>query len=326
MYIQLGTRTASCTAKSSEATIASPTNESPINLAKNRKRFLPNETLSSNLPCVMSRKKLKKKKIIHREVDPRFSALTADRHELYQLSVQDVEPTLELFQDVYTSRNEASPMKLREDFCGTAFMSANWTISHPDRTAVGIDIDANTLDWGREHNLSTLGDDAARVTLIEQDVRSCPATDFDIVAAFNFSYCVFHQRADLLSYFRHARDSLAEGGFFILDLHGGPDAQFILEEPKNMGEFDYVWEQELFDPINNRTVCHIHFHFRDGTKMKRAFTYDWRHWSLPELKDILSDAGFDKVETWWDDDDDVIRIKESAVNTEAWLAYLVAWK
>ena len=275
----------------------------------------------------MSRKKLKKKRHnIYRKVEPRYSAPTADRHDLYQQSVQDVEPTLELFERVWGSRNEGVPLRLREDFCGTAFMSANWVASREDRTAVGLDNDEPTLQWGRDHNLEPIGEAASRVKLMAKDVRTDVGSDFDIVAAYNFSYCVFHERRDLVEYFRRAREALGEGGYFILDLHGGPDAQFVLEEPKNMGDFDYVWDQESYDPINNRTVCHIHFQFHDGTKMKNAFTYDWRHWSLPELRDALLDAGFGSVETWWDDDDDVIRIKESATNTEAWVAYLVAWK
>ncbi len=276
----------------------------------------------------MSRKKLKKKKRPQPRgpVVPRYSAPTADRHDLYQESVQDTEPTIDLFETVFATRSERSPTRLREDFCGTGFMSANWVRSRPERTAMGTDNDRETLDWGLAHNIEPLGEDRSRVELIEQDVRFFAGDTFDIVAALNFSYCVFHQRSQLVEYFRATREALGDDGFFVIDLHGGPDAQFSLEEPKDMGEFDYVWEQESFDPINNRTVCHIHFHFRDGTRMKRAFTYDWRHWSLPELRDAMYDAGFASVETWWDDEDDMIRKKDSAINTEAWVAYLVAWK
>ena len=274
----------------------------------------------------MSRKKLKKKNFVPRQVEPRFSAPTADRHDLYQISVQDSKTTIDLIDNVIKTRRDGTALKLREDFCGTALLCADWVCSYPARTAVGVDIDRSTLDWGAKHNIETLDNDAARVELIEKDVKESSGSDFDVIAALNFSYSEFHDRTQLVAYLKTARAVLCDDGFLLLDLHGGPDAQFMLEAPRDMGDFEYVWEQESFDPINNRTVCHIHFHFHDGTRMERAFSYDWRLWSLPELRDAMVDAGFAKVETWWDDQDDVIRPLKSTVNTEAWIAYLVGWK
>ncbi len=274
----------------------------------------------------MSRKKIKKKYLAPSQVEPRFSAPTADRHDLYQISVQDSKTTMDLIDNVIKTRRAGSALRLREDFCGTALLCADWIRSDPERTAVGVDIDRSTLDWGTKHNIETLGDDAARVELMEKDVKESMGSDFDVIAALNFSYCEFHDRTQLVAYLKSARAALGVDGFFLLDLHGGPDAQFMLEAPRDMENFDYVWEQESFDPINNRTVCHIHFHFHDGTRMKRAFSYDWRLWSLPELRDAMIDAGFVRVDTWWDDNDDVIRPLKSTVNTEAWIAYLVGWK
>ena len=275
----------------------------------------------------MTRKKITRKKNFGtRQVEPRFSALSADRHDLYQISVQDSKSTMDLIDSVLKTTRGGTALRLREDFCGTALLCADWVRSEPERTAVGVDIDRSTLDWGAKHNIEPLGDSAARVELVETDVKEGMGSDFDVIAALNFSYCEFHERTQLVSYLKSARAALCDDGFLLLDLHGGPDAQFMLEAPRDMGDFRYVWEQESFDPINNRTICHIHFHFHDGTRMERAFSYNWRLWSLPELRDAMVDAGFSRVDTWWDDHDDVIRPLKSTTNTEAWIAFLVGWK
>ena len=66
--------------------------------------------------------------------------------------------------------------------------------------------------------------------------------------------------------------------------------------------------------------------------MEEAFVYDWRLWNLTELRDILSDAGFEKVEVYWEGADEEgegdgdFKLSHSEENEEAWIAYLVAWK
>ncbi len=255
-----------------------------------------------------------------------MTAATADPLKLYEASVQCTEATIDFIDDVFKNKSLAPPMRLREDFCGTARLCGDWVSSHPERTAVGLDIDAPTIDWARVHNIEPLGEAATRVELRNQDVLAITDGDFDVVAAFNFSYWVFQQRAVLKQYFEAVRTALRPGGDFVMDLHGGPDSQFILEEDTRYDGFTYVWDQESFDPINNRVVCHIHFKFPDRTKLEKAFTYDWRIWSLPELRDLLDEVGFNNVETWWDGEDDVIRPAISALNLESWIAYLVAWR
>ena len=65
-------------------------------------------------------------------------------------------------------------VSLREDFCGTALLAAEWVKSR-DRRAVGVDLDREVLAWGRGHNLTRLGARAAAVRLLHQDVRArCP--------------------------------------------------------------------------------------------------------------------------------------------------------
>ena len=59
-----------------------------------------------------------------------------------------------------------------------------------------------------------------------------------------------------------------------------------------------------FNPINNHCTFAIHFK-RDGEKKrKEVFVYDWRMWTMSELRDILIEAGFSKTVAYWEGDDD----------------------
>ena len=53
------------------------------------------------------------------------------------------------------------------------------------------------------------------------------------------------------------------------------------------GDFIYRWEQAKFDAFSHDFQCFIHFLFPDGSKIYRAFSYDWRLWMAPELRDLL---------------------------------------
>jgi SAM-dependent methyltransferase len=258
----------------------------------------------------------------------RFTAATADPLDLYERSVQDTAITIGLIDEIYRAQHGRLALTLREDFCGTAVLCADWVISHPARAAVGLDIDRPTLEWARTHNVPRAADADGRLRLIERDVLAGTTDEtFDVVAALNFSYFTFHDRRTLVDYFRSVRTALDDGGFLLLDLHGGPDSQFKLEETTDYDEFDYVWEQEVFDPINNKAICHIHYRFPDGSELRNAFTYDWRVWSIPELRDALTEAGYSGVDVWWEGhEDDDPRPATSAENLEAWVAYLAAWR
>ena len=103
----------------------------------------------------------------------------------------------------------------------------------------------------------------------------------------------------LRSYFASVRDSLGDDGILFMDSFGGYDAYREIEEKTRHKGFTYVWEQASFDPISGHMVCHIHFHFNDGSKLKNAFTYEWRLYSLPEIREILLEAGFANVTFYW---------------------------
>jgi SAM-dependent methyltransferase len=244
-------------------------------------------------------------------------ASQADIHTLYQASVQSPEADCELFAEIYEQLRGVAPKLLREDFCGTALLSTTWCLADPSHRAIGVDLDAPTLAWARARNIEPhaelIGD---RLQLVEADVLEIADLEAaDIIAALNFSFCIFKQRHALARYFERAYQGLAEGGVLFLEMFGGTKAIDTDEEIRELDGFTYLWEQESFNPITNDILCHIHFEFPDGSKIERAFTYRWRLWSIPELRDLLYEAGFRNVRIYWekveepdedeeDDDDD----------------------
>ena len=263
----------------------------------------------------------------------RTLAQQADRHALYQESVQDPPVDVALVRRLFRKHYGRDPRVLREDFCGTAAMACAWVAAHRENRAFGVDLDPDPLEWGLRHNVSKLSDaQARRVKLLEGDVRKVSHTRVDVTVAFNFSYFVFQRRNDLIEYFRKARSTLRRQGIFVLDLYGGPESQRCLTETREHDHFDYVWDQDLFDPIQQHAVNHIHFEFPDGSRLPRAFTYDWRLWSIPELREALMDAGFRRTEAYWertdhasDEGSGVYYQTERASDDPAWVTYLSAF-
>jgi cyclopropane fatty-acyl-phospholipid synthase-like methyltransferase len=265
------------------------------------------------------------------------------RHYLYSAAVQSAEADLKFFRRVYKRSNGRSFHRLREDFCGTAVLACDWVRRGAKHEAWGVDLDRKTLDWGRKRYLPRLGERSSRLHLLCEDVRKTTAPKVDLVAALNFSYSVFKTREGLGDYFRQVRRSLDDGGVFVLDAWGGQEAMGEeVDKRKVEAEtafdgtkipaFTYVWEQARFNPIDHDILCHIHFRLRDGTKLKRAFTYDWRLWTLPELRELLEEAGFESSEVYtegWDDDEDeadgVFRRRSYFENQEGWVAYVVGY-
>lgn len=263
------------------------------------------------------------------QAKPRFTAKTADKHDLYQRSVQDADAESAFIERVYKQLRGRAPQTLREDFCGTALLTATWVKRGAERRGIGVDLDPSVLAWGREHNIAPLGDAAERVKLYCQDVRDKVPEKVDVVGAFNFSYWIFFTREEMKNYFSHVRRGLNKDGVFLLDAYGGWESEEpMLEERAIPGGFTYVWDQDRFDPITHRIRNYIHFHFKDGTKLERAFTYDWRYWTLPELTELLGEAGYSDVRVYWDTSDDdeheAYKPRKQADNQPGWLAYITA--
>jgi SAM-dependent methyltransferase len=259
----------------------------------------------------------------------------ADRHELYEQSVQNVEHEIEFLQDTFRDLRGRTAYSFREDFCGTASASCQWVKQGDEFQAIGVDIDPSVLEWGRKNRVGRLPPaDQARVSLIESDVLTVETPPVDALAAFNFSYWIFDTRDKMRAYFRRAYDALKDDGIFFVDLFGGPEAQEeTREKTKHKDEgFTYIWDQAEFHPVTNYMRCHIHFKFRDGSRLKKAFTYEWRLWSAPEIRELLVEAGFRKATLYWEGEDEdgegngEFTPDERGEADLAWIAYIVAEK
>ena len=256
-------------------------------------------------------------------------ASRADRYDLYQRAVQDPEPEIRFIQRVYKRARGRAALSFKEDFCATAHLATAWVKGHRARTAIGVDLSAEPLDWGREHVLAQVSEEVrSRVTLIQANVLDVVEPKVDVVGAFNFSYLIFKRRSELVTYFKRAYESLNDEGVFICDLFGGTDAiGTIVESRKVKGGFTYVWEHADYNPISHELLCHIHFQFRDGSEIREAFTYDWRLWSIPEVRECLEEAGFRTTQVFWDPtDEDEYRLTEKEENQLGWLVYITAIK
>jgi SAM-dependent methyltransferase len=266
---------------------------------------------------------------------PRYTAATADKYELYQRAVQSPEVDVAFLARIFRRERGRDALHLREDFCGTGLVSAHWVRQGERHTAEGFDIDPDPVAWGLAHNVDggARGEPDAheRLALHLKDVREPGARAYDLRIALNFSYWVFKTRSELVEYFRAARESLVRDGVFVVDLYGGPDATEPMEETRRCRGFTYVWKQREFFPGTADYACDIVFRFRDRSEMT-AFRYRWRLWSLTELRDALYDAGFARVDSYFEGTnsrgggDGNFRRGVRGENCAAWLAYLAALK
>ena len=263
----------------------------------------------------------------------RSLAARADPHALYEASVQAPEGDIEFFLRAFRRHFRRTPALLREDFCGTAYLAATWVNGGRRRRAIGVDLDEATLDWGRRRHLEPMtASTRRRIQLVCDDVREVTRPKADLICALNFSYCTFKTRRDLGAYMRTVYRGLRREGLFVCELYGGTEAVVPIEERREVDDFTYVWEQASYDPISNETLCYIHFEFADGSKLERAFTYDWRLWTIPELRELLAEAGFRRSEVYWEETDEdgdgtgEFRRTESEENQEGYIAYIVGVK
>lgn len=265
------------------------------------------------------------------------------KFDLYQQSVQSPRGDISYLQKFFLMYvGGRRPLHLQEDFCGTALLSSEWLRSDSRRTAVGLDLDLEALNWCLENNICKIGCDGySRISLFHGNVlhprkahmvnhkaqdlncqkvymetpqlyrvadASVEASSAmekaslpprDIICAFNYSCCCLQRRVDLVRYFKHALDALSKkGGIFVMDLYGGTSSEHKLRLQRKFSNFTYVWEQAEFDIISRRT--RISLHFQRGKKwiFRHAFSYDWRLWSLPEIRECMEEAGFESIHFW----------------------------
>jgi hypothetical protein len=257
-----------------------------------------------------------------------------ERYRYYEKSVQSADFDVVFFQKMYRSLfGIKEHLVLREDFCGTGLVACEWTKLDPQYKSYGLDLDEKPLTYGKTHHLPKLSDkQKERVHFLQQDV--CKVTSFksDIIVAMNFSYFIFKQRQQLLSYFKAAKKSLNEKGVFILDAFGGTQCFKKHVDRVEHKQFIYYWDCDSFNPIDHHCMYYIHFKDKKtGKKWNKAFTYDWRMWTLMEIQDLLREAQFNHVDVMWEgekkDGSGNGKFEKTLLteNCDSWVCYLLAY-
>ncbi len=266
-------------------------------------------------------------------------AQIADPHDLYQKSVQSPDNDMEFLSDYFREYTGKTLRHFREDFCGTAYLSAYFVSQHEKNRALGVDLDWPTLNWGTKHNISALTpDQQQRVSLVNANVLDVHQPRVQMIAALNFSYMVFLDRPTLLQYLTNVKESLRPGGLLVMDIWGGSESQVLQEErreienseDKQIGDFIFTWDQDTFDPFTHFYTTRIHFSFSDGSEIRNAFVYYWRLWTIPEVTELMADAGFQDIHVLWEGTDPATQEgtatyerAEKGDADQAWIAYLV---
>lgn len=260
------------------------------------------------------------------------------KYDLYEEAVQAPEFEIEFIQKAARVFGIPRPHRLKEDFCGTFYLSSEWVKSNPKNTSTALDLDPVPLAYGAQKHFAALSpDQQRRLDPRRQDVRRPVLKNFDVNYAGNFSYFLFQDRAELKRYFQAVYRSLRLGGIFLFDVVGGseirdPNLERTRKRHPVHGAFTYVWELKRFDILTHRAEYAIHFQLPGGKWMKNAFRYDWRNWSLPELREVLKECGFGRIEVFCEgetrsgDGDGVFRPVKSDKESASWIAIIVAQK
>lgn len=256
----------------------------------------------------------------------------ADKHICYEESVQCVESEIDFVDTTFLKIRKRLARTLREDFCGTTNTSCEWVSRRKTNKAVCVDLDEDVLDWGKTNKISKLSiDQQKRITILNDNVLTVKTDKVDIVLAMNFSYWILQERKLTIEYFKKIYNTLVKDGIFFVDAYGGYEAfQELVEKTKNKN-FTYIWDQHRYNPITGIAKNYIHFKFKDGSKINKAFTYEWRVWTMPEILEMLTEAGFKPTVYWEQADEDGegsgVFIPETEGDADAgWIAYVVAEK
>lgn len=256
-----------------------------------------------------------------------------DKYDYYRRAVQAPDVDVRFIRDTFKKLKGIEARTLREDFCGTFSICCEWVKLNKQHQAFGIDLDPEPILYGTTNYLPKLNvSQRDRVKVQKDNVLSPDLPHTDIVCAMNFSHYVFKSRELMRSYFKNCFATLNSGGLLLVDSFGGSQCQESNEDIIVHKGFRYFWEQASFDPISNEAVFHIHFK-RDGEKKRdKVFSYDWRMWTIPELRELMLEAGFRKTHVYWEgttksgSGNGIFKRAEKGEECQAWIAYVVGEK
>jgi hypothetical protein len=259
--------------------------------------------------------------------------LPFDKYAFYSQAVQSPEEDVKFYRRVYKDLSKSKrPYTLREDFSGGGAICCEWVKLDKYNKSCGLDLDIEPMNYGRKEYIAKLSSDQQkRVVLIQKDVLTPSLPSADIVVAVNFSYFFFKKREVLKQYFENVYRSLNRDGLFVLDIFGGTQCTDSIEDKTSHKNFTYYWDQKSFDPITNEAYFEIHFKYK-GKKYEGVFNYDWRMWSIQEIREIMLEVGFKNTTVYWEGTDRkgrgngiFKRVKEGE-SCLSWIAYIAGVK
>jgi hypothetical protein len=276
---------------------------------------------------------IKSKNQVRRRVARKNNKPQFDKYTFYTQAVQSPETDVDFLRKTYKSLKGTNAETLREDFCGTFLLSSTWVKSKVQHKAWAVDIDPEPLEYGKVNYFSKMSLQAQkRLKILECNVLTGRLPEADLVAALNFSYFCFKKRDMLKAYFKNVLGSLKKKGLFVMDVFGGTQCTDAIEDKGKLKGFTYFWDQENFDPVTSEALFHIHFKPNGQKKIENVFTYDWRMWTIPELRDLLHEVGFKKTHIYWEgtnkkgEGDGKFHRTEQGEACLSWIAYVVAEK
>lgn len=256
-----------------------------------------------------------------------------DKYDYYRRAVQAPDVDVRFIRQTYKELKKKEPRSLREDFCGTFAICCEWVRLHGRNEAFGVDLDTEPISYGFAHHIPSLNaNQKARVHVSQDNVLNPGLPRTDVVCAMNFSHYIFKDRDVMKSYFHNCHSTLKQDGLLLVDCFGGSQCQESNEDVIPHKGFTYYWEQESFDPVSNHAVFHIHFKPRGARKIEKVFSYDWRMWSIPELREMMHEVGFKKTHVYWEGTtkrgtgNGIFKRADKGEECQAWIAYVVAEK
>jgi hypothetical protein len=256
-----------------------------------------------------------------------------DKYDFYRRAVQSPDTDVEFLRNTYRELKLHDPLTLREDFCGTFNICCEWVKLNNKHLAHGIDFDPEPIAYGCDQNLPELtASQRERIEIHQENVLNPGLPHADIIAAMNFSHYIFKDRAVMKSYFHNCYATLNVGGIFVADCFGGSRCFEENEDSTDHRAFTYYWHQKSYDPVTGHAQFAIHFKPKGRRKRKDVFTYDWRIWSIPELREMMMETGFRKTHVYWEgttksgEGDGVFRATDIGEECQAWIAYVIGEK
>nr|KAJ3419242.1 hypothetical protein HK105_007214 [Polyrhizophydium stewartii] len=191
-----------------------------------------------------------------------------------------------------------------EDFCGTAVLADAWAGMHATHEAFGIDIDPAVIAHARAQTLQHAHSARVHVSVgnVLEPTAAYGVPPVDLIAALNYGVFYHHRRADLVKYLRRCADALNHGGVLIVDCFGGARVSSVEGRlfKRRFSDFTYFFEQKPMDALSSIVHVHLHFRFDDGSWLKNAFTYEFRVYTIREIREAMLEAGFARTFVWID--------------------------